>query len=826
MKKRPIIIGIPARTRNILGRLALVASFFGVTTVLVSQNRFSQVIIELPSKRPFKYYFEPADRAVVLELQNTSPGELDALNRYDETLVRRLLIKDLGSYGTEVRFVLRDDHVKATINSFDEPFRIGIDFFDDRFTEEKDKITGLPTAARASEPLSLISDLPSKSVASIEDLRGAPSIERPGMLTDATESSSGERDSESDLTNAGASVTLGPRDSSGRKLLQPIPEVFQKPEEMIDAMTRAGPGVGKSWAEYPIYMYRIQLAPHSDTAKDSGMVDPSSAAAVMSSGAAMAEYAAKLSDFGHEGRALVAYQQVLQRDQKLFDTEPLHLWRLAEIHFGQGNVSLADGYYAAFDQKHSEHHLAAFAKMRRLDIRALKLIRRQDYISLQGLSAELSAIKSARIGAEFAAQSAIRVAYWSGPYDEAFKSRLENRGELPIASAIVRAGLVTALPSVESQRTAFVAHSLILDSLAVAPGPWMAFLSDSAKPYFEKYSGSLVTEVANTVRAHLLEKFSTSTAQHLSKTEFAVIVSDYEALPDALKPAREAANTGWAIAESYRQLGQSERAATFYAMAVKTGTGVEDRIKATFWLAMTAGQAANGVDKSNSRSAQRDALKRQSRIADEAMFAIWSEMTPESKQKFFSALKEDFESSILNVPLLKSPPKIILEMWSYATSTQVAGTSSGANLTNGAFMASARQMALITNVAKRFRTLGMVKEEKATNLFLKRLKPADFKDDVAAKKQWATQMVQLAEDLRKSNENLEAGRLYTQAGDQSEEWEARAEALYKGGLLLYNAGRRQEALDAFGKAAQDGSNLFYANLAKERLNQLNANGGK
>ena len=58
-------------------------------------------------------------------------------------------------------------------------------------------------------------------------------------------------------------------------------------------------------------------------------------------------------------------------------------------------------------------------------------------------------------------------------------------------------------------------------------------------------------------------------------------------------------------------------------------------------------------------------------------------------------------------------------------------------------------------------------------------------------------------------------------GLKSENWEKRAEALYKGGLLLYRSGRREEALKAFEGAANDGNNLLYAELARKRLEQLN-----
>ena len=105
------------------------------------------------------------------------------------------------------------------------------------------------------------------------------------------------------------------------------------------------------------------------------------------------------------------------------------------------------------------------------------------------------------------------------------------------------------------------------------------------------------------------------------------------------------------------------------------------------------------------------------------------------------------------------------------------------------------------------------------------MKPSDFKDDPAAKKLWVDQVVGLADEYRKSNQSLEAGRLFALAGKESEDWEGRAAALYKGGLLLLASGRKTEATDALKLASEDTNNLYYSNLAKERLNQISTTGG-
>ena len=101
---------------------------------------------------------------------------------------------------------------------------------------------------------------------------------------------------------------------------------------------------------------------------------------------------------------------------------------------------------------------------------------------------------------------------------------------------------------------------------------------------------------------------------------------------------------------------------------------------------------------------------------------------------------------------------------------------------------------------------------------MQRIDPETVELDRDARKVWNDELLSLSEDLRQSSEFLEAGRTLRFAGERDEI--NRAESLYKAGLLLYRAGRRDEAIQAFRQASQDGNNFFYANLARERLDQL------
>lgn len=114
----------------------------------------------------------------------------------------------------------------------------------------------------------------------------------------------------------------------------------------------------------------------------------------------------------------------------------------------------------------------------------------------------------------------------------------------------------------------------------------------------------------------------------------------------------------------------------------------------------------------------------------------------------------------------------------------------------------------------------MEKERRESLGLLRGMKPSQFGEDKEARKAWMDQLLQLADEYRKDNEYLDAGRIYSLVASESENWEGRAETLYKAGLLLYRAGRKDEAIAALEKAKGDGNNLFYANLATERLNQI------
>ena len=139
----------------------------------------------------------------------------------------------------------------------------------------------------------------------------------------------------------------------------------------------------------------------------------------------------------------------------------------------------------------------------------------------------------------------------------------------------------------------------------------------------------------------------------------------------------------------------------------------------------------------------------------------------------------------------------------------------------GNFSPSGATVRLLDDLGRKFAELGMTSERRQSMELMKFLKPSQFEQDKEAAKIWDSELLSLAEEHRKADEFLQAGELFTLVGDSTLQSEKRAESLYKGGLLLFRAGKKQDAISALEKAKNDTTNLFYSKLATERLDQIN-----
>ncbi len=747
---------------------------------------FAQMIIPFAGERPFNYEWIKAENAIVLHFPKSTPNELEAINNYDERLVRRVLVKDLGPEGSEVRLVLRNKDVRAVVSTFKDPFRIAIDLFDKSYSEQKDPESGLPTSAQKQQ------------FESVE----SPVETRPSRAAKAVPSKE---------LSAGESLN-----SPKRKLMQATISEIQSPNELKSAISKIDPGVGKAWSTYPPYIYRMQLAPYEGREAPSSEISNLQAKA-MSTSSAMADYASKLFDFGHEGRALVAYQQVLQKEPEVFEKDALHLWKFAETHLGQGNLTLADGYYQTLIEKHPDHMMARFARLRKLDTQAIKAVQAGEFAHLPTLTEKVGAIPT-RDNSELLALIAIRTTWWN---DSAIDQK--SRKSLPACPEETQVLLTKLLPKVENPRTAYISSALIAEKITNPETTWQNDYATWLSAFFKRYKGPEADNQRETLSLAAKKRITQQFSDLFNGGQFVEVVTLYTQLPAEMKSIAKDPTVSWKIAESYRTLGQQDKGIDFYKKSMLTN-GVVDLFKSSFWLGALASKRELELKSLAGNQATIRSLSADRVRADKVMDETWSKLKSDEKSLIMTALNAPIQDIVASDAKLKTPPRILLEQYKSALSKNAPkmNATNGTSGTDwvGNFSPSASTVRLLDDLGRKFAELGMTAERRQAMELMRFLKPSQFEQDKEAAKLWEAELTKLAEEHRKADEFLEAGELYALVGDSTLQTEKRAESLYKGGLLLFRAGKKQEAISALEKAKSDSSNLFYSKLATERLNQI------
>ncbi len=750
-----------------------------------SNGGFSQIVIAFPGERPFSHEWNKKNNSVLFHFPKSAPDELEAVNNYDERLVRRVIVKDLGPEGSEVRMVLRDRDVQVAVNTYQDPFRISIDLFDRSYQETKDPETGIPVTVSpgANQP----------TAAAYEWMQSATPEQ-------ATAPSTGGRE------------TRQPK----RRLLQALPEDINSPNELKMALAKIDPGVGRAWATFPPYIYRMQLAPYEGREAPTGETTPLQIKAVSTS-TAMADYASKLYDFGHEGRALLAYQQVLQHEPEVFERDALHLWKFAETHLGQGNLTLAQGYYQTLIEKHPDHMMARFAQLRKYDIQALQAINEGDAARLAKIREQVTSIPT-RANAELSAMIMIRDIWWG---DKSIDQK--SRKAIPLCDEEAELNLGKLAPRIENPKTAYFASALIARRRTNKDTPWQNDYGPWLANFFDRYKGTQASEMrgelSGAARARIIQQFQSL----FDAGKTAEVIGLYESLPKESKDLAKDPKISWEIAESYRALGQKALAIPFYVQAAKT-TNIVDGFKSNFWTAALASKQAADIQAAAGNQSKIKSLTQDAKRADVAMNDTWSKLKSDEKSVLLTALGAQMQDIVASDAKLRTPPKILLEQYKTALTSNApkltATSGTGSTDWAGNFSPSASTVGLLDDLGRKFAELGMTNERRKALELMKFLKPNLFEQDKEAAKKWAAELTSLAEEHRKADEFLEAGELYTLIGDTAVLAEQKAEALYKGGLLLFRAGKKQEAIKALERAKSDTENLFYSKLATERLNQI------
>jgi hypothetical protein len=771
---------------------------------------YSQIILQFAKEKPFTYEYLKAENSLRFDFPTCSPDDVANFNEYDEDLVRRMLIKDRGPHGTEVKVVLRDRNVRTMVQTFKDPFRVVIDLFNKDYKTQVDPATGLPTLSGGElDNDTRLNTAMDSDLSDLSDLKDAKL--RDGNASDHISPTKPPVDAPQ---NAGASAP-----TSKRRLLQALPEELASVSDLKAAISKIAPGIGAGWSQYPLYVYRAQLAPYEGREAPDKETSHLQGKAIQSS-TGMAAYASKLYDLGHEGRALVAYQQVLLKSPETFSNDPLHLWKFAECQLGSGNYNLADGYYASLIEKHPTHALSKFAALRRLDVQTIQSIQRQDGKGPAGASEKAMQV-AARATPELQAQAIIRKAWW----DDATTKLSAAKDVIPVPSEDIQRRLAQLAPDAESQRTGFLANTLAANRMTQQDTPWEKGYAPWLMTYLGSYKGPSTERLRNKISEQAKAKLTGELKSQFTSNRYLELIATYENLPAPMKSVQKEPTVSWAIAESYRMNGQLEKAIPLYQLATNLPAGI-DKAKALFWLTDVAGRTQLTLKSKAGSSLRTQQLQAISQKADKDLLQTWNNLKSDEQTVFQTALNDAIEANVASDQKTKSTAIILLSKWNATLSKNPPkvsaqnGTNTNADLGNSG--PSAQTVKLLDDLGRKFAELGMSNEKRKALELMRFIQPAALEKDTAMQKVWSKQLLSLAEEHRQANEYLEAGELYSLVGDSAGANENRAEANYKGGLLLFRAGKKQEAIKALEKAKSDTNNLFYSKLATERLDQLQA----
>ncbi len=732
-----------------------------------ARGRYSEMTLPLQPKRPIYYATDHKNNTLILYFKDPAAEQLELLNTYDERLIRRMIIKDRGHNNFEIRLMLRDHNIAFRITELQEPPRLNLSFFDKNYALDRDPITQLPLSG-IGNPMYL------------------------AQRTDDEEPAFFKHDDD----------TIDPDSDKNLRVLQiPLAQVDKQGKDLPH-------GRGDEWKKYPPYIYSIAMSLYKESSKNQ-IHDTNN------DNLALADQAFKLFSYGDEKQALNLYQKVLYQDPTVFDRDPFHMWALGECNFGQGNLSLADGYYNSIQEKFPSSPLARFAAHRRIDVKALERIRSGKYNELSALAKENAA--SPLPIAELEAQKLLRRAYWN-------RQDPSDQHSLPICSKDIIQDLSARSPTVENAKTSFLANAVILKNMLQPDAMWNTQTSQFANNFFTNYANVPEDDYLQDLRKDLRTKVGSSLQNNSTNGRYAEAVAVYENLPSIVKDIIDAPENAWAVAEAYRNTQRSENSLSFYKTVFEKDTNATNRFKAGFWLSSLNHQIAQRLKESNKAGAAEPHIS-DSRSYDAKILESWKQLNQNDKASIKKSNHLSFEKSVADNSQLRMPAIALLEIYKdEAPATAPASEKATPTPPESTSPEDAQKLGdrvvMIHKLAEYFAQLNLPSERLETLNLLRNFDPKKFPNHILAQSAWASDLISLAEDYRKANEFLKAGQLYVYAADHAVNWEKRAEAYYKGGLLIYRGGNRDDAVKALTSASQDGNNLFYSNLAKERLTQF------
>lgn len=719
---------------------------------------YGDVLIPLNSKRPYKFSYDKDKNIVNILLKNTKSEELDSLYFYNETLLRKVVVRDHSEGQFEVLLFLKKRKLEAYIYTAEAPFRIIVSIYDKDYTVDRDPTTNLPSSG-------LIKEKSSIDKVDTESFFNRQENMQKDKLKDKSDSLKRYR------------------------FVQPE-ESVKNNESILAIINSVNQGRGLAWDNFPKYIYPLDLSNYFVT----NML--TSGASVPAVSQQIAKVALNRFIYGNELQALKAYEQVFAQDPNLFDREPIHLWALAEANFGKGNLLLADSYHQSVIKKFPSFRLTKFSQLRRVDIKAIQTIKKEKFNELKKISLSLEAFD--KTTPEIKAQSAVRASFWN-------RRDILDQKSLPFPPEAMVKTIEDTISQLKNAQTKFLAKALLvkdsLSSLALFDEVKQQAVVGFLKEYSKTRSREIIDDIKELFRLKIIETVKKLKNDGL----YQELVSLYRLIPSEAKEAREDEQVLWATAYSYRKLNKDTQAVLLYKKTLTKTSDPKLRFKSIFWLTLLS---------------KRNNLKNY----DSQLLKQWNKLREYASNDLKDLLADGLDIYLASQSRAKTPALMVL---SYLRS-ELSGEEKN-NVSAGAAKATeevvdkktAEQRVFeVVKLANKFKSIGNVEKAEESILLLKKISPKDFVESTKANSLWKNSLIDLADSFRQKKQFLKAGILYTYVAENVENWDKRAEVLYKGGILLFKGGNRVRSIEAFTAASQDGNNLLYANLAKERLTQM------
>ncbi len=703
--------------------------------VQVSENSatksLSQIIIPFKTNKEYNYYLDESSRCLTLSFKDTQSKELPSFTGYDSSLISKVLIKEYVASTTDVLIYLKDDDVEVSVYDFNSPFRVVIDTFKSKDTESVSVDNNSPES------------LP---------------IQNYGLL----------------LNNSG--------EKKRHTTFDQLSKLLRKYSDGI-----------KNVGEFPRYVYRFEpiekdrgfsrleeLESTPDTRLDSDIVD---------------EYGKYFYSIGSELKALATMGYLLKIDPMYVNKRSDLVWIIAESTFRGGNPAVAGGYYDIMSSANGKTQVTALyvalSCIRKADLLAMK----KDYSEAQ-IVLESCKTKNPKLFTSSKKEDT----YDLRSYYLIRKAYLDNQTKSePSIVPLVNSDLYKQLISLPSDyipehnlyskdMDQFLVSSLILNYMLEQK--WQGSNSRFVANYFRAFGDSIYEPEYSYLRDKLKNKLISEFNTAFENREYSEVVNIYEGLDKSLQSISKTPKISWILAESYRFLGQNEKASLFYSQTSKDASSTQ-KFQSSYRQLISSATYQKGSRLSS---------------LDSSTYILWKDLTDKEKNSLGISMKSEFKSGVLSNVNIKTPALVYLDLW-------VLSLEKG----RGPYSEDGSTSSELSSLASKFESLGLRPEKKKTLELMLKLKTDTMR--ASDRSDLTEDLISLAEEYRSQKDFEKSATSYIKVAEVSTD--GKASFLYKGSLMYLQAGMNKEAHTYLTECSNYNDDKYYANLCKERLEKLN-----